>query len=85
MEQEQYGITLFLSDGKTLHFEQVEDLVFYTDLETMSFTYFGKSFGKRRKAQFNYAELLGFSMDEGLDCVKSYSEITLKREELGYE
>ncbi|MTB63632.1 hypothetical protein GGG87_01230 [Streptococcus sp. zg-86] len=74
MEQEQYGLTLFLSDGKTLHFEQVEDLVFYTDLEIMTFTYFGKSFGKRREAQFSYAKLLGFSMDDGMD----YGKVVLK-------
>ncbi|MEX5397207.1 hypothetical protein ABPH35_02250 [Streptococcus sp. ZJ93] len=85
METEQNGLTLFLTNGQTLHFEQVEDLVFYTDIEIMTFTYFGKSFGKRRTAQFNYATFFVFSMDDGMDYEKSYSEIVLKREDLGYE
>lgn len=56
------NLTLFLANGKTLHFEDVE--ILDNENDTLVFEYTGVSTGRRRRAEFVSSGFIGYAIDE---------------------
>lgn len=56
------SLIIWLATGKTLKFEKVEDFIEFIDSE-ISFTYFGVSTKKKRRAKFYTKNIAGYALE----------------------
>lgn len=56
-------LVIFLKNGRTLHFEQIEKFDAFSK-GTISFIYFGLSTQTKRKAVFNLDTIAGYAIEE---------------------
>lgn len=56
-------LTVFLQNGATYHFIDVENLNIDKDEETLEFDYYGQTVMKKRHAQFDTYKITGYAVD----------------------
>lgn len=56
-------LTVFLQNGATYHFIDVENLNIDKDEETLEFDYYGQTVMKKRHAQFDAYKITGYAVD----------------------
>lgn len=56
-------LTVFLQNGATYHFIDVENLNIDKDEETLEFDYYGQTVMKKRHAQFDTYHIIGYAVD----------------------
>ena len=56
-------LTVFLQNGATYHFIDVENLDIDKDEETLEFDYYGQTVMKKRHAQFDTYKITGYAVD----------------------
>lgn len=56
-------LTVFLQNGATYHFIDVENLNIDKDEETLEFDYYGQTVMKKRHAQFDTYQITGYAVD----------------------
>ena len=56
-------LTVFLQNGATYHFIDVENLNINKDEETLEFDYYGQTVMKKRHAQFDTYHMIGYAVD----------------------
>ncbi|MDS1161634.1 hypothetical protein [Streptococcus suis] len=61
-----HKIVIFLENGKTFAFENVENVMFDQEKSHVHFEYFGSSHQEKKLAIFDAANFLGWSVSKGL-------------------
>ena len=56
-------LTVFLQNGATYHFMDVENINLDKDEETLEFDYYGQTVMKKRHAQFDTYKITGYAVD----------------------
>ena len=80
-------LTVFLQNGATYHFMDVENLNIDKDEETLEFDYYGQTVMKKRHAQFDTYKITGYAVDNekvkdnSIDDEKEDVKVPLKYQE----
>ncbi|WP_369350556.1 hypothetical protein AB6M97_08770 [Streptococcus hillyeri] len=62
-----HKIVIFLANGKTFAFENVEEGIFDLENGQLKFKYFGNTHQEKKVASFDTTQFLGWSTTEGLN------------------